>query len=74
MPRPKPPMPLIGRQVRMSDLEWLMFLDLGGADWLRTLVKKKAKFPNVYRRVKSLKMESILGSNPKLTLKFVNIT
>ena len=45
MPRPKPPMPLIGRQVRMSDLEWLMFQELGGADWLRTFVKKKAKFP-----------------------------
>ena len=45
MPRPKPPMPLIGRQVRMSDLEWLMFQDLGGADWLRKFVKTKAKFP-----------------------------
>jgi len=29
----------------MSDLEWLMFQELGGADWLRTFVKKKAKFP-----------------------------
>ena len=45
MPRPKPPMPLLGRQVRMSDLEWLIFQELGGADWLRTFVKKKAKFP-----------------------------
>ena len=45
MPRPKPPMPLKGRQIRMSDLEWLMFQDLGGADWLRTWIKKKAKFP-----------------------------
>ena len=48
MPRPKPPMPLIGRQVRMSDLEWMIFQDLGGADWLRELVKKKAKFPTPY--------------------------
>ena len=38
-------MPLIGRQVRMSDLEWMMFQDLGGADWLRKFVKTKAKFP-----------------------------
>jgi hypothetical protein len=38
-------MPLIGRQVRMSDLEWLMFQELGGADWLRKFVKTKAKFP-----------------------------
>jgi len=45
MPRPKPPMPLKGRNMRMSDLEWLMFQELGGADWLRTFVKKKAKFP-----------------------------
>ena len=29
----------------MSDLEWLVFQELGGADWLRTFVKKKAKFP-----------------------------
>jgi hypothetical protein len=38
-------MPLKGRQVRMSDVEWLMFLELGGADWLRKLVKQKAKLP-----------------------------
>ena len=48
MPRPKPPMPLKPRNMRMSDLEWLMFQELGGADWLRTFVKKKAKFPTTY--------------------------
>jgi len=52
MPRPKPPMPLIGRQVRMSDLEWLMFQDLGGAEWLRTWIKKKAKFPTQHYMLK----------------------
>jgi len=45
MPRPKPEMPLKGRNMRMSDLEWLMFQELGGADWLRKFVKTKAKFP-----------------------------
>ena len=45
-------MPLLGRQVRMSDLEWMMFQDLGGADWLRELVKKKAKFPTTYYMLK----------------------
>ena len=45
MPRPKPPMELKGRNMRMSDVEWLMFQELGGADWLRKYVKKKAKFP-----------------------------
>ena len=45
MPRPKPPMPLKGRQVRMSDVEWLMFKELGGAEWLRQYVKQKAKMP-----------------------------
>lgn len=45
MPRPKPPMPLKGRQIRMSDAEWLMFKELGGAEWLRTYVKQKAKLP-----------------------------
>jgi len=29
----------------MSDVEWLMFQELGGADWLRKHVKTKAKFP-----------------------------
>ena len=48
MPRPKPPMELKGRNIRMSDMEWLMFQELGGADWLRELVKKKAKFPTPY--------------------------
>ena len=52
MPRPKPPMPLKQRNMRMSDLEWLMFQDLGGADWLRELVKKKAKFPTPYYMLK----------------------
>jgi hypothetical protein len=32
----------------MSDVEWLMFKELGGAEWLRTYVKKKAKFPAAY--------------------------
>jgi hypothetical protein len=45
VPRPKPPMPLKFRNIRMSDLEWLMFQELGGADWLRKFVKTKAKFP-----------------------------
>jgi len=36
----------------MSDLEWLMFKDLGGADWLRELVKKKAKFSTSYYMLK----------------------
>jgi len=45
VPRPKPPSPLKQRNMRMSDVEWLMFQELGGAEWLRKYVKKKAKFP-----------------------------
>jgi len=48
MPRPKPPEPLKGRNMRMSDIEWLMFKELGGADWLRKYVKQKAKYPKGY--------------------------
>jgi hypothetical protein len=48
MPRPKPPEPLLGRQVRMSDRQWIMFNELGGADWLRKLVEKKAPMPKKY--------------------------
>lgn len=45
MPRPKPPARLKARYVRLSDVEWLQFKELGGADWLRKYVKKKAKYP-----------------------------
>jgi hypothetical protein len=38
-------MPLLGRQVRMSDLDWLIFQDMGGADWLRKHLKAKARLP-----------------------------
>jgi hypothetical protein len=48
MPRPKPPEPLIGRQIRMSDRQWIIFNQLGGADWLRTILTKKAPMPKQY--------------------------
>ena len=48
MPRPKPPEPLIGRQVRMSDRHWLILQQLGGAEWLRTILDKKAPMPKKY--------------------------
>ena len=48
MPRPKPPEPLIGRQVRMSDRHWLILNQLGGAQWLRETLDKKDPFPKQY--------------------------
>ena len=48
MPRPKPSAPLKARFVRLSDVEWLQFKELGGADWIRKYVKKKAKYPTKY--------------------------
>ena len=48
MPRPKPPAPLKGRFVRLSDAEWIQFKELGGAEWLRKYVKQKAKYPTGY--------------------------
>jgi hypothetical protein len=48
MPRPKPPAPLIGRQIRLSDKQWLILNQLGGAEWLRALLEKKAPMPNKY--------------------------
>ena len=45
MPRPKPPEKLLGRQIRMSNRQWIMFNEIGGADWLRKLVEKKAPMP-----------------------------
>ena len=51
MPRPKPPEPLIGRQVRMSDRQWMILNQLGGAEWLRNLLDKKAPMPKKYYEV-----------------------
>jgi hypothetical protein len=48
MPRPKPPEPLIGRQIRMSDRQWIIFNQLGGAEWLRTIITKKTPMPKKY--------------------------
>jgi len=48
MPRPKPPEKLLGRQIRMSDRQWIMFNELGGADWLRATLEKKALMPKQY--------------------------
>lgn len=35
MPRPKPPVPLVPRSVRMTEAYWDLFDRLGGAAWLR---------------------------------------
>jgi hypothetical protein len=52
MPRPKPPEPLKGRQIRVSDRQWLIFKQLGGTQWLRELLDKKAPMPKkFYERV-----------------------
>ena len=48
MPRPKPPEPLIGRQVRMSDRHWIIFNQLGGAEWLRQMIVKKTPMPKKF--------------------------
>jgi hypothetical protein len=32
----------------LSDTEWLKFKELGGAEWLRKYVDKKAKYPTKY--------------------------
>ena len=48
MPRPKPPEPLKGRQVRLTDTHWMILQRLGGAEWLRALLEKKAPMPAKY--------------------------
>lgn len=48
MPRPKPPEKLLGRQVRMSDRQWIILNQLGGAEWLRAILDKKAPMSKQY--------------------------
>ena len=51
MPRPKPPEPITFRNIRMSDRQWMIFNQLGGAEWLRNLLDKKAPMPKKYYEV-----------------------
>jgi hypothetical protein len=48
MPRPKPPAPLKVRYVRLSDKQWIIFKQLGGLEWLRETLDKKAPMPKQY--------------------------
>jgi len=48
MPRPKPPEPLNFRNIRMSDRQWIIFNQLGGAEWLRQMIVKKIPMPKKY--------------------------
>ena len=48
MPRPKPPAPLKARFVRLSDVQWVVLQQLGGAGWLRDTLEKKAPMPKKY--------------------------
>lgn len=41
MPRPKPPEILKPRYLRMSDSEWAKFKEMGGADWLRKIMRAR---------------------------------
>lgn len=52
MPRPKPPEPLKGRQIRLTDRHMAIFKDLGGIDWLRKELDKNARLPAKYYKVK----------------------
>ena len=65
MPRPKPPEPLIGRQVRMSDRQWMILNQLGGAEWLRALLDKKAPMPKKYYEVFNNSKEAAVPRAPK---------
>jgi hypothetical protein len=48
MPRLKPPEPLKSRYTRMTDKQWIIFQQLGGSEWLRELLEKKAPMPAKY--------------------------
>jgi len=48
MPRSKPPEPITFRNIRMSDRQWIIFNQLGGAEWLRKFLEKKAPMPKQY--------------------------
>ena len=41
----------------MSDVEWLMFKERGGAEWLRKYVRKKALLPVTYYEKQNERMQ-----------------
>jgi len=51
MPRPKPPEPIKPRYIKMSDRQWMILNQLGGAEWLRALLDKKAPMPKKYYEI-----------------------
>lgn len=51
MPRPKLLEPITFRNIRMSDKQWIIFNQLGGAEWLRGFLEKKAPMPKKYYEV-----------------------
>jgi hypothetical protein len=48
MPRPKPPAPIKPRTIRLTDKQMMIFIQLGGPDWFRGLLEKKAPMPDKY--------------------------
>ena len=53
MPRPKPPEILKPRYLRMSDSEWTKFKEMGGADWLRRIMRTRPlNYYEVFERPK----------------------
>ena len=62
MPRPKPPSPLTPRFIRLSDKQFMVFQQLGGAEWFRELLEKKAPMPNKYYENK-LKEANVADNN-----------
>jgi hypothetical protein len=51
MPRSKPPSPIKPRFVRLSDRQFMIFKQLGGSEWLREFLEKKAPMPNKYYEI-----------------------
>jgi len=46
----------------MSDKQWIIFNQLGGAEWLRTLLEKKAPMPSSYYK-KLLESANVTDNN-----------
>ena len=58
MPRPKLAEPITFRNIRMSDRQWMIFNQLGGAEWLRGFLEKKAPMPKKYYDNELVRMQN----------------
>lgn len=67
MPRPKPPLPLKIRQVRLDASQYAVFRHIGGAAWLRRTLGRMPLKMSVYNRLRNSEIKRHLAAGTSVT-------